>query len=209
MRQMKLLLRKVVQPHHLRTDELSSILVEVEGTLNSRPLVAANSTDPDEIVITPGHFLIGRPIRALLTDTSSSTNISSLRRWQLTKRLSGELWSAWKTHYLQTLQARQKWHSTRHVFTEGDVVLLKEDSLGYRHWPLARIVRTFPGDDGTVRVVELLCEGNIYKRSTHLLIPIFNEESTPPPPPGCSGLPRNLNKKAEVDMQDKVPHAGK
>ncbi len=179
-KQMKLLLRKLVQPHQLRTEELSSILIEIEGILNSRPLVQIDSTDPDNLALTPGHFLVGRPIKALPTDISSKIKLSSLRRWQLTQRLSNDLWSAWKEQYLHTLQTRQKWTSTQHVFRKDDVVLLKEDSLGYRHWPLARITNLFPGDDGVVRVVELLCGGKIYKRSTHLIIPLLNEESSKP-----------------------------
>ena len=177
-KQMKLLLRKLVQPHQLRTEELSSILIEIEGILNSRPLVQIDSTDPDNLALTPGHFLVGRTIKAPPTDVSSKVKLSSFRRWQLTQRLSNDLWAAWKEHYLHTLQTRQKWTSTQHVFKKDDVVLLKEDSLGYRHWPLARITNTFPGDDGVVRVVELLCGGKTCKRSTHLVIPLLSEESS-------------------------------
>lgn len=176
-KQMKLLLRKLVQPHHLRTEELSSILVEVEGTLNSRPLVPLDSTDPDNLALTPGHFLVGRPLKALPTDVPSTAKLPALRRWQLTQRLTSELWAAWKNHYLHTLQTRLKWNSPQHTFRKNDVVLLKEDSLGYRHWPMARITDTFPGDDGVVRVVELLCGGRTCKRSTHLIIPLLPEDS--------------------------------
>ncbi len=175
-KQMKLLLRKIVQPHQLRTDELSSILVEIEGMLNSRPLVPLDSTDPEILTLTPGHFLAGRPLKSIPMDVSSTVKLSTLKRWQLTQRLSSDLWAAWKTHYLQALHSRQKWNSSQHSFHKGDVVLLKEDSLGYRHWPLARIKDVFPGDDGVVRVVELQCEGRILKRSTHLVIPLIMDE---------------------------------
>ncbi len=177
-KQMKLLLRKLVQPHQLRTEELSSILIEIEGILNSRPLVPIDYTDPENLALTQGHFLVGRPIKALPTDVSSKVKLSSLRRWQLTQRLTNDLWAAWKEHYLHSLQTRQKWTSPQHTFRTNDVVLLKEDSLGYRHWPLARITNTFPGDDGVVRVVELLCGGKTVKRSTYLVIPLLSEDST-------------------------------
>ncbi len=177
-KQMKLLLRKLVQPHQLRTDELSSVLIEIEGILNSRPLVPIDSTDPESLALTPGHFLVGRPIKALPTDISSKVKLSSLRRWQLTQKLSNDLWAAWKQYYLQSLHSRQKWISPSHTFHKDDIVLLKEDSLGYRHWPLARIVDTFPGDDGVVRVVELLCGGKTVKRSTHLVIPLLSDDSS-------------------------------
>ncbi len=64
---MKTLLRKMVTPHPLRFHELSSILTEVEAVLNSRPLTLLHTTDAsDDIVLTPGHFLIGRPMNHLL-----------------------------------------------------------------------------------------------------------------------------------------------
>jgi len=56
---MKRLMRKVIQSHLFRVDELSSILVEIEAILNSRRLTQLESTDPDNLVLTPGHFLIG------------------------------------------------------------------------------------------------------------------------------------------------------
>ena len=57
---MKMLLRKMIGPHHLTYEELNTILIEAEATLNSRPLLPAHSTTPDGLdILTAGHFLIG------------------------------------------------------------------------------------------------------------------------------------------------------
>ena len=62
---MKVLLRKNLHSRLLRYDELETVLVEVEATLNSRPSEPLTSTDPDSAeLLTPGHFLIGRPLLA-------------------------------------------------------------------------------------------------------------------------------------------------
>ena len=37
-----------------------------------------------------------------------------------------------------------------------DVVIVKDDSLPRNRWPLARVVQTYPSDDGLVRKVKVL-----------------------------------------------------
>lgn len=183
-KQMKLLMKKHLKSHVLKTDELASVLVEIEAILNSRPLSPINSTDPDDFVLTPGHFLIGRPLVAPQPSNRSQEKLSSLRRWQLTQRLSQNFWTEWKAKYLQSLQRSQKATRRNHLFKTGDIVFLRDETLPYRQWPMARISATFPGSDNVVRVVDVFCQGKTYRRSTAHLIPFLMDErsSTPPPP---------------------------
>ena len=55
-------LRRIVGNVRLNFEELSTVLTQIEACLNSRPLVAL---PPDDEALTPGHFLIGRPVEAL------------------------------------------------------------------------------------------------------------------------------------------------
>ncbi len=195
---MKRLMRKLIQSHLLRTDELSSILVEIEAVLNSRPITPLESTDPDDLALTPGHFLIGRPMVAPPTLQASQLKLSTLRRWQLIQRLSQEFWHQWKTSNLQSLQQRHVWNIKRlRQFKTGDVVFLREDSLSYRQWPLARITRTLPGDDGITRVVEVLCNGRKLQRATVHLIPFMEDAkpSNPSPPQSVRVAPQQWRTK--------------
>jgi len=180
-KQMKRLMLKHLQPHTLRTDELASILIEIEAILNSRPLTPLESTDPDVTTLTPGHFLIGRPLTAACS-RSYDSSIGNLKRWQLTQRLSQDLWHNWKTHYIQSIQARNK-HRHTHTLQKGDVVFLKDDSLAYRQWPLAKVLEVHEGDDGVVRVVDVLCQGKKLRRATIHLIPFGKEHGPPTLPP--------------------------
>ena len=106
---MKRLMKKILAPHPLRFDEFESVLTDIEATLNSHPLVAMEATDPDsDLVLTPGHFLVGRPLRALPSKPASSAQLSHLRRWQLVQRIQQDLWTSWKGYYLSQLQSRTK-----------------------------------------------------------------------------------------------------
>ena len=183
-KQMKILMRKIIRPHILKVEELTSVLIEIEAIMNSRPIVPLDSTDPDSLVLTPGHFLIGRPLLAPPTTEASQSNISTLRRWQLVQRLTKDIWKQWKSHYLKTLQGRQKWNSAGHNFKVGEVVFVKDDIFAHRKWPLARITATYPGSDGVVRVVDFECQGKKFQRSTHSIINFMDEpcHSAAPPP---------------------------
>ena len=88
---MKTILRKVVGSYTLTYEELETVLVQAEATLNSRPLVTLDCQEADgTIPLTPGHFLVSRPFLALPTK-SDSTKITHLRRWNLVQRLSDDL----------------------------------------------------------------------------------------------------------------------
>ena len=44
------------------------------------------------------------------------------------------------------------------------LVLVKDESTTPLHWPLGRIIKTHPGDDGVVRVVTLKTASGEYTR---------------------------------------------
>ena len=181
---MKVLLRKMMSTRPLSYGELDTILADVQAILNSRPILPVTNTDPDnEIVLTPGHFMIGRHYLAPPpVNVDHVSKIDSLRKWKLVRRLSDELWKKWHSRHVQALAARSKWIHPRRNFRVWDIVLLKDDMFSRSHYPLARIQEIFPGDDGYVRVVKLLCQGTSYKRSTDRLI-LLVENSPPSLPP--------------------------
>ena len=168
----KTLLRKLVGNHRLTFEELTTVLTEVEATLNSRPLLPVHSTSSDgSDVITAGHFLIGKPLHSLPCRDQSVSKICNLRRWNLVNRLSAELWDQRHTIYLQSLQQRKKWQRIKINLRKGDIVLLKDDeNYGRRSWPQARVLEVHSGADGHVRVVTVLCDGKKTKRTVKKLV---------------------------------------
>ena len=124
---MKTLLLKVVGTHCLTFEELTTVLAEAEATINSRPLLPMDSTPNDGVsALTPGHFLIGRPMKATPVNVDNTSKESTLTHWNLVRRLARDLWTRWEREYIQHLQERTRWKNTKQNLKPGDVVLLKE-----------------------------------------------------------------------------------
>ena len=99
-------------------------------------------------------------------------------------------WDRWSKEYLNTLQARSKWKTSQPNLQEGDVVILKEDKTFSCYWPLAKVLQTYPGKDGLVRVAQIRTASSTLKRPVMKLALLHregdNQHSQDPPP---SGLP--------------------
>lgn len=50
------------------------------------------------------------------------------------------------------------------VFKIGTLVVIKEDGVAPLEWQLGRIISTYPGFDGQVRVVSVKTQKGIFKR---------------------------------------------
>ncbi len=163
--------------------------------VNSQPIFQVDAMcDDGPTALTPGHFIIGRPLKAFPTRIDSDSKISVLKRWNLVAPLQADLWCTWRSRYLQHLQGRDKWMCPTRNFQVGDIVLLKDETLKSRTWPLARVVNTYPGNDQLTRVVDVHCKGKIYRRAINRLVlnlPSCNKQTcaasrrtfVPPPPP--------------------------
>lgn len=155
---MKTYLRKETANIKLTYEEVSTILVQIEVCLNSRPLTSVLTDNEGIEVLTPGHFLIGQPLMAV-PDPPSSYNtcasITLLRRWQLCQSIVRQFWSRWSSEYLINLNRLHKWRCPSRSIEVGDVVIIREDNTSPTQWPLARVIKIHKGKDGYVRVVDL------------------------------------------------------
>ena len=160
----KLHLKKVVGEVKLTYEELCTVLSQVEACLNSRPLVALPNDEDGIEALTPGHFLVGKPLEALPDPSSSYLPCSLLRRWQLCQSMVRGFWQRWSVEYLSQLQKMTKWKLPSRNIHVGDLVAMHEDNLVPTKWPLARVLDVHPGRDGMVRVVTLKTSRGTYKR---------------------------------------------
>jgi len=83
----KTYLKKVIGTQVLTMEELTTLIIRIEGILNSRP-ISALSSDPNDIsALIPGHFLIGQPLAAISSRNVVDGPMNRLNRWQLIQQL--------------------------------------------------------------------------------------------------------------------------
>ncbi|GFV90184.1 integrase catalytic domain-containing protein [Trichonephila clavipes] len=101
-------LKSAIGNLHFTFEEFETIMIQVEGILNWRPLTPLSSDADNFDVLTPGHFLIGRPITSIPEPNLIDVNENRLSRWEKITKVVQRTWKKWKSDYLNTLQARSK-----------------------------------------------------------------------------------------------------
>lgn len=165
---------RVLGEQILTYEELNTLVVQIEGLLNSRPLCSV-STDPNDLtVLTPGHFLTLEPLTAAPDPDLSHLKLSRLSRWQLVQRLQQNFWNRWKDEYLHTLYQRGKWAKTQNFepVDVGTMVLIKDELAPPLQWRLGRIVELHPGADNIARVATVRTTTGTLKRPLVKLCPV-------------------------------------
>ena len=103
--------------------------------------------------LTPAHFLIQSSSFILPEPDLRDEKMAISQRWKILQQMLQHFWGRWSSEYLQTLQRRNKWAQLSENLKVGELVLVTNEQLPPTKWPLARIVRVCPGDDGLVRYV--------------------------------------------------------
>ncbi|KAK3727756.1 hypothetical protein QZH41_005209 [Actinostola sp. cb2023] len=154
-------LRKVLGNAKLTYEELETVVVQVEGTLNSRPLTQVESEFCEQ-PLTPSHLVIGRRLATLPTPQEFSDDEQDESAIQKRARYLGRLikhfWNRWVKEYLHNLrefhQRRSKRASKRTVLLD-DVVLIHDENLPRSRWRLGVVNELIQSGDGEVRGVQL------------------------------------------------------
>jgi len=170
-------LRRMIGDTILTYEELTTLTVQIEAILNSRPLCPLSADIEDYTALTPGHFLLGDAPTIIPEPNFIDQPISRLTRWQLIRQRVDHFWKRWMSECLQRYQAISKWHHSSVQIKEGALVLVIDERYPPAKWPLARVLQLHPGKDGLTRVVTLRTCTTIFKRPiTKLCILPVDEE---------------------------------
>ena len=162
--------------NHPTEEILRTLLFEVAGLLNSRPLTYVSSDVKDLQALTPND-LIGR---TTTTDIASRPCHDALpsERYRYVQRLTNLFWQMWMKNYLPSLVARKKWHTKERNFQIGDRVIIYDANVPRGQWRIGAIYAVHLGKDGNVRVADVRTETADYRRPIHRLF-LIEENSTP------------------------------
>ena len=141
-------LRKSIGRAKLNLEELTTITIEVEMVINSRPLTYVSQSDLDE-PITPSHLLIGRRIMSLpecllYEDDDDYTVTPRLlsKRMKHMEEIMNHFWRRWKTEYLMMLHEAHRFgpHGIKGEYISvGDVVIIHNEDKKGGFWKLGRV----------------------------------------------------------------------
>ncbi|KAL6735613.1 hypothetical protein Aduo_006035 [Ancylostoma duodenale] len=185
-------LKKTVQKAILTSKTLETLVTEIEGVLNSRPLTPIGNTNSAEEV------RILRPIDLLQphadvapfiksTNTKSSTYAVSastetkeyVNSWfQTATENLNTFWNVWQKEYLQALVEKHQQSKTykfgaKTCPKEGQIVLVKQECTSRTEWPLAIILKLNKSKDGTVRSAKIRTSNKSeVERPINQLIPL-------------------------------------
>lgn len=165
-------LNRVLQGQSLTYEHFSTLLTEVEGILNSRPLCQLFNDPEDLNALTPAHFLIGRSMTALPEVNLQHVPENRLDKYQKLQAMLQSFWQRWRKEYLNELQTRVKWRQNASSLKIGSLVLLKEENAPTFQWQLGRVTALHPGSDSVVRVVEIKAQSGVFRRAVTKVCPL-------------------------------------
>ena len=165
-------LKKIIGKAKLDHDELNTILIEIEGVLNSRPITYLYEELEAE-PLTPSHLMIGRrlttlPIKRNLENCHVDVNFPKRYRY-LVSKLS-HFWNRWQHEYLVDLREQHKLGGKKHDIQVGDCVLVQDENVKRQLWKTGLIDSLVKGKDGVVRGVKLRVISG--KKSSFLFRPL-------------------------------------
>ena len=131
--------------------ELEEMLLDVEVTLNNRPLCYV-ADDIQLLVLTPSAMMFGRP--KLIPDEHLDDEDPDMRkRARYLRRCKQLLWSRWSGEYLKSLRERHNLkHKTKVMDVQpGDVVLIQGPERNRGKWNIGIVTKLINGRDGVVR----------------------------------------------------------
>lgn len=169
--------KSLVRPP-LDFESLRTLLVEIETTINNRPLTYVY--DDEEGIsypLTPSQLIYGRQITPTPNDRQydiTSTNQSLTKKAKYHRHLLCQFTNRWRKEYMLSIRetSRALHGPSREMIAVGDVVVLKNDSSSHVFGKLAKVTELLSSHDGIIRAAKIRVVNSEKGRVTELRRPI-------------------------------------
>ncbi|XP_055600236.1 uncharacterized protein LOC129749323 [Uranotaenia lowii] len=132
-------------------ETFSTVLVEAEAVVNSRPLTFISLENDSQEALTPNHFLllsstgIGQPHMKFV-----ESRLALRDDWNHNRHLVDIFWHRWVKEYLPIIARRTKWFEETKPLEPGTLVVIIDESIR-NGWTRGRVLDVVKGADGRVR----------------------------------------------------------
>ncbi len=160
---------KTVGNRTLRWTELEEVVIDVEVSLNNRPLSYVED-DLQLPLLTPNSMLTINPNH--LPELKAHHEEADLRkRAKYIKKCKEAVWNRWTREYIRSLREQHRragGEQTAHP-NVGDVVIIKGERKNRNTWKLGIVTELIKGRDGITRAAKLrVGSGNLERALQHL-----------------------------------------
>ncbi|UYV68299.1 hypothetical protein LAZ67_5003760 [Cordylochernes scorpioides] len=168
-RMIKNLLRKILGHRKLNYEQLETCLIEVESTINKRPLTYITENSDDLIPLTPAMFLQERTTH--FPEIEKITADTFRRKERGLQQMKRELRQRFRKEYLRLLVQKGK-EGSEFTLRIGEIVLIGNEDQKRIDWPMAKIEELIPGRDGKIRVARVKTKRGMLMRPIQKIYPL-------------------------------------
>lgn len=188
---------KTVGNGTLNFDELSAIVLDVETSINGRPLDYVED-DIQLPLLTPNSFMFLQPTQPLELEPHHLQETTLRKRARYLSKVKDSIWARWSKEYVRSLREKHRLLQ-QDKKTEspevGDIVIIRGDEKNRNLWKLGKVVRLILGRDGEIRGAKVQTGNGILERTPQHLYPLelkcdFNDSKQPLNPDVVEFRPR-------------------
>ena len=108
-RTVRRILNSLLKEQAENDDCLQTVLCEIEGIINGRPLTSISDDVNDLEPLTPNNLLLLKSQPTMPPGIFSKNDAYTRKRWKQVQYIADLFWTRWTREYLPLLQERQKW----------------------------------------------------------------------------------------------------
>uniref|UniRef100_A0A336M2L8 CSON008322 protein n=1 Tax=Culicoides sonorensis TaxID=179676 RepID=A0A336M2L8_CULSO len=143
-KQVKFHLKRIVGDEKLSYEQFNTMLVKIEGILNSRPLCPQKS---EKNVLTPAHFLFQRSLLSPPINPKYIPKSSLEQKYEEIQKKAESFWDSWHKDVLHLWGRRSKWNVVHKNIKIGDLVLVKGLQTKMQRRPLGVVEQAKTNQD--------------------------------------------------------------